>query len=193
MPAGLPKDEPLRSQEAFTAYCQLTPEQHEKPLECYALLGARYQAPVKLVESWAKKYKWSDRRRQFEQTVMQKVQERVVENAVETKLYFHDKLTTLIRLWFTTRMAAENSSATINAMRPGDIRALIELDLDIMGGKDISDALKGVKEDDKDAKAAVKVLTTKELQSLVAIGDQDRAKNQPVALPSAGPTGTGNA
>ena len=184
--------EPLNAREAFEAYYELTPEQHDKPLECYALIGAKFNQPLKTIQHWVAKYKWSSRKAARDKEVMDRVAERNIENAVETKMYYHQELTALVRLWFTTRLKDKDlSMATIMSMKPADVRALIELDMDIIHGKDVNDLLKGVKEDEKDAKESVKVLSTEELRSIVSIGDAD-AKNKPIASPG-GTTGAGSA
>ena len=184
--------EPLSAREAFEAYYELTPEQHDKPLECFALIAAKFKQELKTVRGWAKKYQWSARKSERDKEVMDRVAARTIENAVETKMYYHQELTALVRLWFTTRLEDKDlSMATIMSMKPADVRALIELDMDIIHGKDINDILKGVKEDEKDAKESVKVLSTEELRSIVSIGDAD-AKNKPIASPS-GPSGSGSA
>ena len=188
-----PQSEPLSSLEAFEAYYNLTPEQHDKPLESFALIGAKFNIPLARVKVMARKYQWAARKAARDQEVMSRIAERNIENAVETKMYYHERLHEIVRAWFKARTDdLELNKMTLAAMKPGDIRALIELDMDIMGHKDINDILKGVKEDEKDAKESVKILSPDELRSIIAIGDAAANKSKPVTTPSGTP-GIGSA
>jgi hypothetical protein len=169
---SLDRSPTLLAAEAFEYFYALDPAKREK--NGFALAAKAFGVEVKKVKSWSTRFKWRMKTMERDKLIAARIEEAAIESAVSVKLDYHSKIRTMVRAWFEKRIGTgENDllDATLTMMKPTEVKALMELDMTIMGSKDIQDHLNASDTDKRESEESVKALTTEQLRTIADSGN----------------------